>query len=737
MSMRVALAGTSTPPLSLMAATVALLMAALLPCAVGFSPSIYWDVDPRSAQAMVQPIVLGPTLTVWYNVLSLIAATAAMAVHLRLGGRISWMAVALTAAGIAACLWHMPPHVENLRRGPAWITAAAVAMAASHLARHDWPRRIIVAAFIGMLVPMALEALMYIYVQYPLTLEHFRRNEREILQSRGWEYGSSHHLLYKRRLESPDAVGAVGLSNVFGSLVATFSLAGIVAAVCIHRGRAVFTGRAALPALAAVAGMYAIYLTRSKGVPLGFVMSGGVLLLAWFVGPRGRRALTVAVMLAVAAAMAAVLVRGAMGPPPTHEGERSLLFRYHYWEAAASAMADAKPWLGLGPNGFRAAYLLHKNPLNPEEITSAHNVFIDYAVMLGIGGAAWSALLLMWLWRSAHGAALAWEQELASPPPAGELPPRDVAVGLVLAAGVFGTQLLVQWKALLAPESFIAWSFGAIGFIAVTVLLLTPGWLSIAAARISLLAAALMLLLHNQIEMTFFQEGAGITAFVVVGAAGAAAAAGTLPERRADWIVIVMMSLLTLGIILTAALPITRQQAALKDAATALREQQWDATHAALRRAGEAVPMDPDPYFWRSMLMLEQAHQQMLAQRPEAARQALNDALAAIDEAFAAGLDDASLWRFRSQIHERAAEWFDSSHLPAAIEAGRQVIARTPYSLNDHLRMGDLCWRAGDREQARALYGRCIELSEQAYLDPAKQLTDEQRRRVGERLEHE
>jgi hypothetical protein len=112
-------------------------------------------------------------------------------------------------------------------------------------------------------------------------------------------------------------------------------------------------------------------------------------------------------------------------PSPTRPVRNlSLLVRGQYWEAAARMMKRYpesqtisginqfipqetlgywhipfwKPvWLGVSPAGFADLYLFCKSPFNPEEIVSTHNVFIDYVVMLGIGGLSWSSLLMAWL----------------------------------------------------------------------------------------------------------------------------------------------------------------------------------------------------------------------------------------------------------------------------------------------------------------------------------------------------
>src|SRR5690606_14992553 len=98
---------------------------------------------------------------------------------------------------------------------------------------------------------------------------------------------------------------------------------------------------------------------------------------------------------AVILPLAAIALRGLLGE---RLGELSLLFRSFYLRGAIAIIAD-HPLLGVGPAGFKDAYMLAKPAIAPEDVTSAHSVLFDLGATLGLAGLAWIALLAWWTWR--------------------------------------------------------------------------------------------------------------------------------------------------------------------------------------------------------------------------------------------------------------------------------------------------------------------------------------------------
>src|SRR5690606_35332276 len=142
----------------------------------------------------------------------------------------------------------------------------------------------------------------------------------------------------------------------------------------------------------AAAGLGALGLTYSKGgleaLGLGVVVVGAQV---WMHRRGSRRQARAAGWLmpgAVAAPIVAVVVRGLIGE---RLGERSLLFRWFYWQGA-SRIATDHPVAGVGPAGFQEAYLSARPPLSVEEVTSPHGLPFDWWATLGLFGLAWVGL---------------------------------------------------------------------------------------------------------------------------------------------------------------------------------------------------------------------------------------------------------------------------------------------------------------------------------------------------------
>ncbi|MEX2386335.1 MAG: hypothetical protein WD534_00530 [Phycisphaeraceae bacterium] len=723
---------------------LAVLTLVLLPCVVTFLPAIYFDVDPRSDVGRSAVVALGPAGAAWYQTAAVAVAALSLAVSVAAGARVRWAAAALVGVGMLACAYHLPQHTANALPTGGWIAAAALGLAAVHLGQFEPARRWLVAGLVAMLVPMGLQAGWYVLVEHPATVASYLETESEMLASRGWEAGSSQHELYRRRLMDWQAVGTFGLSNVFGSVVAGFTL--LAAAVMVDMGRRTQWQWALMALPVAGLGMVTVWLSRSAGAMVGLLAGAGVLgivglVRVWGMGtvrlkPHGLgRWVMVGVVALVGLAFAAVLVRGAMGPPETMAGERTLLFRFHYWQAAARLIGEALPGsavVGVGPHGFSQGYLWAKNPLNPEEVTNAHNVFIDYVVMLGIGG--WALAAVLWLWLMQAGMSVgrgAWgvgREE--SGEPGGMLPREHLVLAGVVAAAVFGVQYRLMLPQLMI-ETALLWLVAALAFVGVMAVLATPGRLRPWWGMAGLLAAATAVLVHNQIEMTFYQFTSAGIVWVIVGLAAAGDVQAKPATAGRAWARFGPAAALAAAVVALAvghAAPVTAQQGRLARAATALQQGHAQTALARLDQAGAASPTDADVRQWRLSLRLSIAQQAAAMRRTDLARQQIADALAVLDASEAAGVDTASLHRQRARVQLMASEMLDEpDRLDAAATAWQQAIVRAPYNLDDHVQLGDLHWRRGERERAAELYRRALQISDWNYLDPAKQLTDAQR----------
>lgn len=722
---------------------VLLLIPVLLPLLVVFSSSLYLDSDPRSpGDLSASAISFGPTGSMWLAAAGILIAALVLGITVWVGGRVRWWSCLFIAAGIVPCLWHMPGHFASRLHGGAWIAAATLGLAAAHLAQFDRARRLIIAVLIAITLPLFIHSAWYVYVEHPATLQSFHENLNQNLTLRGFTPGTPEAAKYLTRLQGNDVIGAVGMSNVFGSLVAAISMVTMVSFVAGWRKRLGW------PRLAAAIGvlllsLWTLKMTHSKGAVLALGATAGLGLCALClikISPKLRRVMPVLCVLLVLSGSAAVLIRGAAGPPKDHHGERSLLFRYHYWQGATQILIDdpSQSWLGVGPGPFKNRYDTVRNPISPEVVSSTHNVFVDYAVMLGIGGVMWGLLLLGWLWQAGR-LSIADANSL---PDVGRSPPDDKPLVLFgsLAAALFLTQYAVQFPGLYA-ETAILWLIGALGFVGLTVYVTypivtkAPAW-----TGVGLSLAAVLLLLHAQIEMTFFWDTA--TAFVWV-TVGLASGGGTEPPtvrkgRNNALCYLPAGGMLALGIvfIFVFAEPTARHQDHLRQASEALRiSSSNDYAITELDQAAVVIGNDPATTRWRVGLRLEVALALAHYDRPEEAQAFLEAAMAVIDESESAGLSALSSSRRRGQLAMRAYQITDDRNwLRRAEQANTQAVKLSPNGLNDHVRLADIQWQLNDFDASVAMYRRALKISDNYYLDPDTQLIANERSRIKRRI---
>lgn len=743
-------------PFILMLATAALLVVVLIYGLAKTSPQIYFDIDPRLAMTAdaehpdIPPPVLamGPATGAILDLVTVLLSAAALAMHILNGGRLHWLSSLLVLLGCAACIHHMPDHVDNLKRTGHWIAAACSALAALHLAQHDQPRRLIIAACVAMIVPMTLAAMWYVFRDHPQTVADYILNKAKYLQSRGWQPGSPHHLIYERRLMSPEAIGPFGLSNVFASIIAGFTLLAVALTLGLIELRAWV--RSILPGAVALLGFVCMYLSGSKGGAVALTIGLTLVLILWAARRRklclNSRVIAMAGLACVALAVAVVLVRGAMGPPPSAAGERSLLFRSQYWHSTANMLGDmpATQWsAGMGPSEFRNRYLVYKQPLNPEQVISTHNVVLDYIAMLGFGGAAWCLALLAWMWRGAN--------FLEGPDDGNELDrkhyhapvevrPTDLLWALAVTVGCFAGQFALEIEGLLLFERLLVWTIGAGLMLTVLAVLLGPGWMRPWWTQLGVFAAAVTLMVHSQIEMTFFHQGAVNMAWLIMAVCAGGGSKllhqqGTRLFRVASLVVPVVMIGGASIFLLPRAVGLARQQKAFVTAAVTLQQGDIDKTIGHLQTAVAAIPIDPWPYRWQLDLHHELAQRSWTTGDLQAAGNHLGKALAILDRLPDAVAHDLSMIRRHIQIQDRTGRLSQQPwRSDLAANLAGQLIHRNPYSVQDHLLAGDLHWRLGRTQEAGRFYHQALQLSDMAYLDPLHQLSDTERRDIEDRL---
>ncbi|MBL8874298.1 MAG: O-antigen ligase family protein [Phycisphaerae bacterium] len=478
-----------------------------------------WDMDPMSMAAPA--IGLGPAASLGLDCVLITLSGALIALSAPLVGRFPATGLILFLAGGAAIAWHgvfsKQASQENLLIGLGWAAAMSVAISLAHAGRLESVRRAVAAVAFAFLGALAMKCAAQVWIENKETIDSYRANREAILASHGWAADSFAARTFERRLYDASGTGWFGLSNI----VATFGAAGVAAfgVLCFRERES--RGRW-LAAVGIVLATLCVWLAGSKG---GWAAAGVGLAVgiggAAIVGKRrgGGVLLFLAIPLAT---IGAVVARGIAGE---RFGELSLLFRSQYLAAAAKIFVS-NPVAGVGPAGFKDAYLLAKSPLSPEEVSSPHSVLFDFAATLGLGGVAWAILWLTLL--ALAGANLSKDDREE---PAGESGAAAVSAFRFCALGIAIATVGGAWL-----ESAIATPLSGVMRIAALGLGLTLAWRVCSARpgalRISLAAAAAACGFHAMIEVTPVQAGSSALFAVVLGIAAAPPGGATAQARR-------------------------------------------------------------------------------------------------------------------------------------------------------------------------------------------------------------
>lgn len=471
-----------------------------------------WDLDPSMLSSPV--IGIGPTANLGIDLLLITISGCVLALAGAGGIAVRWWRWLLLFAGLASVSWHagVSPRAaqDHLLLGSSWSAALCVGVALSAAARFDNVARLVASVLFGSIAFFTMKAGVQVFVENPQTIEMFKANREAMLAAQGWTPDSFAAKAFERRLYDAPGTGWLGLSNVLSTVGACVTVAGISLMV---RGRAKQLGVLA----GGICGVTVLYLAGSKG-GWGAAGLGVAAIAAWPLVARRSRA-SVALLLAMPlGALIAVALRGVVGE---RLGELSLLFRAQYLRAAAEIFFQ-HPLAGVGPAAFKDAYLLAKSPLNPEEISSPHSLFFDFAATLGLGGIAWSVLSASLL-ASAGSIAKASSEHANQPDP---LVPRLVLLTLSLAT-IVGAWIELEIS---SPANVLvrAGGLGIAAIVAISVLSVSP----IRAIRLAAAIAAAVGMTHAMIEMTAVLSGSAAMFACMLGLAAASSPVPKPPAAR-------------------------------------------------------------------------------------------------------------------------------------------------------------------------------------------------------------
>lgn len=760
-------------------ALLAVLMPIVLRTVVSIDPFPYWSANPL--ESWVGLTGLSPANILICDCLTLMGSGALMWLLSRRGILMQAWQVAPALPAIAVAAWwgvRAGGSVDHLAVGMPWAAGLASAIAASSAMRIDQARRVLSGVLIGICAMLALKAIVQVGIEHPALVRDFKANRDAIFMANGWTPDSSMARAYERRVMQSEATGWFGLANPFATIGAAVTVFGLALLVPLSREKP----RTALGVVTALIGVIIVALAGAKGGYVAAAVGVGVLGVAWALArpklagkPRlAGIAVLVAGLGAIALPLLLVAARGLAGD---RLGELSIWFRAMYLQAAARIFAH-HPWVGVGPAGFKDAYLLYKNPLNPEEVASPHSVIADFGAGLGIAGLFAGVLVIFFAIMAMSRASTVMQ---LAPAPHAAQPDDDDQEGVdrrLIAISLVTPVLIAAYleRDMATIENLVV---RVLGLAIAVMLAVHVAGLSSRRVVLGLAAAALAALAHAQIEMTPILSGSSGWFWLLVGMGGAAtlASAGACRLGKA-WSIIGSLAVVLIGgVIAAAALPgVMRWNAALKEAAMEVRPlaqvkallQQGAADSLATQEALAILtnamgrPVTADPQSVKSAVdeLLEKrtdtasralmrarnegaghygtarAYSQLIMFRAElalqrgdrvAAQELANLAVAAVESDSAT--NHAARWGWIGTLRvEQAKRGLDPRQaLEQADQAFQQSRTRDPWGLNPLLRQIEVVKNMGQNSRAADLAKVALELDQWSRLDPLKGLTPAQK----------
>lgn len=273
--------------------------------------------------------------------------------------------------------------------------------------------RVIVQALLSVAVTVSILGIYQHHVWYPQIAAEYgtKLDQLRDLESAGGDTmalkrelaaagiptdGSSRWLFADRLRESREPFGFFALANTLGGhLAAVFVLGcGLLATARPIRQVVVPFGLLLLPI------GYTLWLTQSRTAIVGAVAGCAILALRLLIERRNvanSDSSTSSWWLRCAAVVLVVAMVIVFSPLTPIDWDhwtnadrlpgplKSLQYRFQYWAASQDLLAKHW-WFGVGPGGFRAAYLLEKRPEASEEIADPHNLFFDLHANAGLLG---------------------------------------------------------------------------------------------------------------------------------------------------------------------------------------------------------------------------------------------------------------------------------------------------------------------------------------------------------------
>ncbi|WP_347242795.1 O-antigen ligase family protein [Thermogutta sp.] len=320
----------------------------------------------------------------------------------------------------------------------------------------DRERRAILAGMAALSVGVASYGLYQYFVELPHLRAGYQTRRTELLHELGWDdlledpVGLAQ---FENRLFSREPLATFALTNSLAGFLLPWSL--VFLAAIVGNVKSLFdtsietpsllspsrphntrqdgrlckpTRRLAWAALGvSILGMVGLLcclvLTKSRSAYIALAC-GLAVLLATGISLRGKvaRRMVIVIMVLLALAFGVATATRGLDWQVLSEATKSLGYRWQYWQATTSMIAD-HPLLGCGPGNFRYAYTRYKLPEASEEISDPHNFLLEVVATGGIPAGAFFLLAIgLTLWHLKHSRSAWGLSSSAGSPPSSTVP---------------------------------------------------------------------------------------------------------------------------------------------------------------------------------------------------------------------------------------------------------------------------------------------------------------------------
>lgn len=302
--------------------------------------------------------------------------------------------VVFLSAGLAAAYKHPAWLVAS-----EWLVLVCVFGLGRVLGQDEDDRRHLLAVLLACGVSGAAYASYQYTVEMPALRKRYgsEKDVQKLLADSRLQVdpGVSNDSIRKRLMEA-NVYGTFAHPNTFAGYLGLLFPATVAAVVLAWR-RERWGWRTLLLLLAAFVVLLALWWTHSRGVILGTLLIGSIVLAGWRrdVLWQYRWWLGGSVLL-IALVVGGVLAGTSGGG--VGKATRSFALRLDYWQATLGIIRD-HPWLGVGPGNFGRSYPAYMLPTAYEKIQDPHNFFLEMWATCGLIGVVALVATLFLLFR--------------------------------------------------------------------------------------------------------------------------------------------------------------------------------------------------------------------------------------------------------------------------------------------------------------------------------------------------